>query len=94
LTKGSKADAWYCKSTNKKCLDAEKPVEALTIDDGKWFNLYDQGLIVELKSGIRFVNNFRYHLAPSLESSPEHSPFIAGSRALPIQDTDDDKFAE
>jgi len=54
--------------------------------------LYDQALVVELESGLRFNANFRYHLKPEIEKSKKTSPFINGHKAVPIQDTDDSGF--
>jgi hypothetical protein len=51
-------------------------------ETGKWFTLYDQALNVELRSGTRFLANFKYYVNPQLLISDATNPFTSGPSVL------------
>ena len=75
-----KVMAKYCANADKKCLAQEAPSYPNSEwQEGKWFILYDQALNVELKSGTRFLANFRYNIKPEIVKNEKTNPLVLGS---------------
>jgi len=82
-----KVIAKYCLNADKKCLSEDAPNEATgQWQEGKWFILYDQALNVELKSGTRFLANFRYNLNQNIINNEKTNPYKHGSKLLELKD--------
>ena len=82
--------AKQCKHGNEECLKSNSASKGLGWEEGKWYTLYDQALIVELETGVRFIANFKYYVDPEVAKSPKRSPFLAGSK--PVAPDDEEAF--
>ena len=66
-------DVWEVNLMDNNLVEAS--VNGGDVQKGKWSTIYNQSLLVELESGMKFVTNFRYNFKGGNPETMDSSKF-------------------